>query len=321
MRFIRRNLGVLLGLTTFLLIVGFGSYELLQRQPAPPSTRSGTLAFSTNRDGNPEIYTWTVTERKATRMTNNPQQDGHPDFSPNNRLLAYSAWTDGEADIIIADAVNGAGGPIATLAGSETEPDWYPDSASLVYVSDVGETPSLYWIERETRIVRRLTGDEGADSSPSWSPDGKRIVFASNRGGTNDIYMLDVASCQPPVEGSPENTPETCAITPLVADDAQNTQPAWSPTRDAIVFVSNREGESALYTVNTRGRRLNRLTEGAQNSDPAWSPEGGRVSFTTVLPSGETAVQVLDINRREIEAITNAGETASQSAWRPEETS
>ncbi len=318
MRFVQRNLGVLLSVIVFLLIVGFGTYELFQRRPAPPSTRSGTLAFRTNRDANFEIYTWTVTERKAARLTNNPEEDLNPAFSPDGRLVAYESWQNEQSEIIVADAVNGVGGPITRNEAVNTEPDWHPAGGRLAYVSDIGETPSIYLINQSGDNIRRLTGDEGPDSSPSWAPTGRQLVFASNRTGTNDLFILDLESCQPPADDAPENTPETCDITPLVVDAANNTHPDWSPDGTRIAFTSTREGVEAIYTVNTNGNRMRRVMEGIIGTEPAWSQEGGRIAYTSPLPGGETAVQVYDLNRQTTEAITGAGETASQSTWQPD---
>lgn len=318
MRFLRRNLGLLLSVSAFLLIVGFGTYELLQRRPERPDTLSGTLAFRTNRDANFEIYTWTVTERKATRLTSNPDDDRNPDFSWDGRLVAYESWQGGQADIIVADAVNGGGGPLTRTDALDTEPDWHPAGGQLAYVSDRGGTPSIYWSNQRGDQIRRLTGDEGVDSSPSWSPDGQRLVFASDRGGTNDLYILDFAGCQPPAADAPPNTPETCPITPLVVDGAQNTEPDWSRDGQRVAFTSTREGAPAIYMVNPDGNRLRRVIADITASEPAWSQEGGRIAYTTTLPSGETAVQVYDLARRQTENITGAGEVASQGTWRPE---
>ncbi|MEO0560514.1 MAG: hypothetical protein AAF125_00270 [Chloroflexota bacterium] len=316
MRFIAKNWGLLLGLIVFILVVGFGTSSLLQQRPQRPDTVSGTIAFRTNRDGNFEIYSWAVNDRKADRITINDGEDANPSYNNDGSLLAFESWSNEQPDIIVADAVNGVGNPITTDLAWDTEPDWSPDSARLVFVSDRGETESLYLVNRDSTGLIRVTGDEGRDTSPAWSPDGTTIVFVSNRGGTNGIYSLAVNSCVPPAEGSPPLTPQTCTITPIIVDGADNTYPDWSPDGERIAFASTRDGGQAIYALRLRNNRVDQLTQGPLDSHPAYSPEGGRIVYTDGA-SGNDELFVYDIVRRETEQITNNRESDGHGVWRP----
>jgi Tol biopolymer transport system component len=56
--------------------------------------------------------------------------------------------------------------------------------------------------------------------------------------------------------------------------------PAWSPDGRTITFESNREGTSAVYTVEVETRAVRRLTPAdAEAFQPAWSPDGSRIVF------------------------------------------
>jgi Tol biopolymer transport system component len=314
MRFIRRNWGLLLGLTLFLTVVIFGSIELIQnRDNQRPVTFSGTLAFQTDRDGNPEIYTWEITERKANRITNNGVVDANPAYSPDGRFIAFNTASDGQQDIFVGDAVTGVGTLVTNNPANDTYPVWSADGQRIAFVSDRGDTPSIFVMDRGGSNVIRVTGDEGVDSSPSWSGTADELVFSSDRSGTRDLYRLDVASCQPAEDGAVS----VCTITSLTADAFNNFDPHFSPDGQQVAFVSDREGGQSLYLMSVRNNRITRLTEGTVDSNPKWSGEGGRLVFTSER-DGNREIYIMDVARKQIERVTNNPAVDAQGAWRPE---
>jgi TolB protein len=133
----------------------------------------------------------------------------------------------------------------------------------------------------------------------SWSPDGQQFVFASNVDGDYDLYLVQV------IGGNPSA---------LTNNDAEDRNPAWSPTSNVIVFASDQASPSELeiWQINTNGQNLKRLTE-AENSSfaPAWSPDGESIVFLsnrrqntdvfvmTADGTGERALIVRDVPREE----------------------
>jgi dipeptidyl aminopeptidase/acylaminoacyl peptidase len=94
--------------------------------------------------------------------------------------------------------------------------------------------------------------------TPVVSPDGTRVVYtvrstdmAKNKGHT-DIYLVDL--------GAPGAAPQR-----LTADAASSTDPEWSPSGDAIYFLSTRSGSSQVWRMPApRGER----TAGVPSADP-----------------------------------------------------
>ena len=51
-------------------------------------------------------------------------------------------------------------------------------------------------------------------------------------------------------------------------------------TEPRILFVSNRDGNDEIYSMNTDGTNVNRLTNNvARDTRPLWSPDGQFVLF------------------------------------------
>ncbi|MBN1562453.1 MAG: PD40 domain-containing protein [Anaerolineae bacterium] len=149
----------------------------------------------------------------------------------------------------------------------------------------------------EIRVLTSLQSPSIEDVS--WSPDGGQLVFASNHDGDYDLYLIQLAGGNP---------------TALTNNDADDHDPAWSPTDNVIVFASDQATPSELeiWRITTSGQNLERLTE-AENSSfsPAWSPDGEWIVFLsdrrqntdvfvmTADGTGERALIVRDVSREE----------------------
>lgn len=102
-----------------------------------------------------------------------------------------------------------------------------------------------------------FTTDEGTWISLDVSPDGKTVIFDL----LGDLYVL-------PIGGG-----EAKRITSGMAWDCM---PRWSPDGKVIAFISDRNGNDNLWTVNPDGTGLKIVTKETDFtlSSPAWTPDG-----------------------------------------------
>jgi Tol biopolymer transport system component len=102
----------------------------------------------------------------------------------------------------------------------------------------------------------------------SWSPDSERLVVSVNNGEEGDIYSLYIIDLT------------VNSLTRLTTTDI-NSQPAWSPVSDLIVYSKYRPDVqgSSLYMTNSVGACEVGIPETAGAHSPSWSPDGTEIAF------------------------------------------
>jgi TolB protein len=190
-------------------------------------------------------------------LTANKAVNLEPRWSPDGRRLAFVS-TEGTRHFVlhVADVNNGR---IATSRvvvpdqKSETpryyyspfdhaiNPTWSRDGKDLVFVSNHEIGHGTGDIVRKSvdgndrpRVVQRE--ETSWKVRPDVSPDGTRIVYSSYVGRQwQQLWLLPVDGGYP---------------FPLTYGDYDNTEPRWSPDGKAIAFISNRDGNTALWAVD-----------------------------------------------------------------------
>lgn len=112
------------------------------------------IAFSSNRDGNWDLFLMDANGNGQTNLTNSPAAEDDAAWSPDGRRLAFARRHDGNWDIYMMTVAR----PPATSAGN----------------------------------VIQLTTHPADDRNPTWSPDGLRLAFDSVRDGDSEIYVLTI---------------------------------------------------------------------------------------------------------------------------------
>ena len=105
-----------------------------------------------------------------------------------------------------------------------------------------------------------------------------------------------------------------------------DVEPSWSPTTDAIAFVSHPvldrdPGDADIYSVRTDGTQLTRLT-GSPEWDyaPTWSPDGSRIAYLSERVD-EREVYVMNTDGSGKTVVTEAPTNdVTEPVWSPDGT-
>jgi Tol biopolymer transport system component len=228
------------------------------------------MAFSTNRDGNTEIYSMDANGSNQVNLTNNNYYDGQTDWSPDGKKIAFVSNRDGNSEIYTMDPDGNNVQRLTVSKPVDAWPRWSPDSKKIVFNTDRDGTNEIYVMDGDGSNQQRLTTNEFPDYGARWSPDGKKIVFNSERDGNPEIYIMDA-------NGSNQKR--------LTFNSAKDYDPCLSPDGNRIAYYSNTDGNDEIYVMNLEGGNQVRLTKNKDaDQTPLWISATLKSPDTKTLP-------------------------------------
>ena len=217
-----------------------------------------------------------------------------------NGKIAFSSDIDGDADIY---TMNPDGTGLLNLTNDflnldQTEPNWSPDGAKIIFV-DGGH---LWVINADGSNATQLTftGPEGyaLNHQPDWSPDGTQIVFTTVREGDQDIYVMNADGSNQHnlfVGGEPFVNFE-----PYPPYQGDEYDASWSPDGTKILYTASRIMGTDIATVNVASASaetevlLTTAGGGINYTEAEWSPDGQLIAYVLYYVGPEMFVMNAD---------------------------
>ena len=104
------------------------------------------------------------------------------------------------------------------------------------------------------------------------------------------------------------------------SEDEQSSSTRPVPDSDQFVFVSARDGNPEIYTVNIDGTGITRLTHNVAIEEfPSWSPDGQHIAFQSNR-SGTFEIYVMNVDGSNVVQRTFAGGYSEHPTWSPDGT-
>ena len=253
------------------------------------------IAFSSDRDGNHEIYVMNADGTNQKRLTNTEADEFHSSWSPDGTKIAFdSDWFGSEIYVMNADGTNQVN--LTNHPRYDWSPSWSPDGTKIAFMSD-RDGLVIYVMNADGTNQTHLT--DGI--YPSWSPDGMRIAFTSSR-YPKEIYIM--------------NADGTNQVN-LTNNKEQDMVPSWSPDGTKIAFISYRDGNLDIYVMNADGTNQIRLTNNpASGTSPSWSPDGMKIAFVSKR-DGNLEIYVMNTDGTNQTRLTNNPADDGSPSWSP----
>jgi dipeptidyl aminopeptidase/acylaminoacyl peptidase len=246
---------------------------------APQYSPDGqTIAFSTARSGNGEVWTCRRDGSSCSALTKSGVHSGTPRFSPDGRQIAFDSRPESQSDIFVVDLASRQARRITTSPADDVVPSWSRDGRTLYFASNrtgrwevwktelAGERASqvtseggfaafeggdgLYFTKQSTPGLWRMPKGGGdatriADGPKCWGhwalgPDGVYFLDAHAPGRT-DIELL----------GFGRTAPIRVASFSMSAPCAESSL-AVSPDAREILYVAAEESADVMMAAAPR---------------------------------------------------------------------
>ena len=271
---------------------------------------SQRLVFTSNRNGQYDIYKMDPAGQNVVRLTTSPTSESEAAWSLDNKRVALvrprvnaanQTWRD--IYIVNADGSNGHWArPTAPANFELSHPSWSPDGSKLAvtmslngvyyvsrlilatgqlsaYSTGYGGLPGTWatytksgqivYLGPTRKTVNRINGDGSGNKilftstqalvQPTLSPDGTKLLFVRL---IDDLFNSEIFL----------RNLSTGTTTKLTSSPAPDMMPTWSPDGSRIAFMSGRTGIGQVWTMNTTGGSLTRITHTTTaEGSPSWS--------------------------------------------------
>jgi Tol biopolymer transport system component len=177
------------------------------------------MIYTSDKDGDIELYIMDLATGSEKRITDIPGYDGGAWFSPDGtkiiwrasrpkteqqlkeykELLAENLVAPTNMEVWVANADGSNAHQVTSFGQANWAPAFMPDNKRIIFASNHeykrGFPFNLYTINEQGGDLQKISRDNGFDAFPMFSPDGKKLVFCSNRnnGGTRDtnVFIAD----------------------------------------------------------------------------------------------------------------------------------
>jgi len=176
-------------------------------QPAwsPDGTR---IAFTSQQNGNGDLYVIGVDGQGMRRLTRHPARDEYAAWSPDGERIAFGSLRNGNFDVFIMRSDGSELQQVTSHPAVDFRPAWSPDGEWLAFSSSRADSTSMrtfnydiYVMRPDGSDVRRITYHPLLALRPSWSPEGNELVYQvggqADDGSDWEIYSVRLDGGQP----------------------------------------------------------------------------------------------------------------------------
>jgi Tol biopolymer transport system component/predicted Ser/Thr protein kinase len=232
------------------------------------SADGSTIAFSSDRGGEMNLWLLPVNEKKPRQLTRGEGGDFQPSWSPDAKSLAFFSGRSGALEIWRFDLDGGALTQLTSDDGININPFFSPDGARIAFMSDRDGRLEVWVMNADGSDPRQLTNEGVIGHFLRWSADGSHIFFRSPKARTMSVPLAG---------GDASPTAE------VVGGAHMSLSPDQSMIMDVVahrtLWVSPLDGGAR--------RRVFEFEDPESRIDyPVWSPDGRWVLFDRFVPRG-----------------------------------
>jgi TolB protein len=246
-------------------------------------------------------------------LTENLTDSFLPVWSPDGRFLAFVTETEGSLyEIYAVEIETGIVTAVTDLGWYSSMPTYAPDGSEIAFAASQDGTVlgnlDIYTINTDGSDLNQITDNEAAESEPQWSPDGSQLAYVIEfEDFRRDIWLQDLED--------PEywaNLTES-----RITGDWNEHAPRWSPDGAWLIFVTHRDTESLLATLDPIGVDYifyPNPDEVTQIANPVWSPDGTSI-LVEAEANGNSDIYLFHANSADYSRLTDDAAFDGEPVW------
>jgi len=184
------------------------------------------IAFTSTRDGQPEVYVMDADGTNAARLTNSPGLDGDPSFTADGQAVVFHSQRTGHRQVYLQPITGSVAVPLTQEPSDNSQPTMSPDGEVIAFVSNREGNNHVWLMAKDGTNQHPFTrGPQTKESAPHFLRDGALVYLVDQKEGgrtTTQVVKADLA---------------TGKVGPLAATDLLITDFAVSGVGDLLGLV------------------------------------------------------------------------------------
>jgi Tol biopolymer transport system component/PKD repeat protein len=299
------------------------------------------ITFSSDVDGDDEIFVVNSDGSGLTQLTYNTAYDWEPSISGDGSKIVFVSDVDGDYEIFVVNSdgsgltqltyntindiyptisddgskiafqgdyniflINSDGTGLTQLTGSQWdfEPFISGDKSKIAYYSLVDGDREIFVVNSDGTGLTQLTHNTESDYTPSISDDGSKIAFYSYLDGEPEIFVVNS---------------DGTGLTQLTHNTADDICPFISDDGSKIAYISRVGffGSDEIFLINSDGTGLTQLTDSsASKGVPSISGDNSKIAFSSYVGGGsELFIVIQDTTAPTGSIVINGGASSTDS--------
>jgi len=271
----------------------------------------GKIAFTTNRDGNKEIYVMDADGSNLQNISQHPAMEYGASWSPTFRYIATYSNRNFNPEIYLLDLEKDSAIRLTNDGSDDVLPAISPDGKRIAFMSDRNQkSRCVFLMKLDGSEVQALTNNDVYEESPSWSPDGTSLLFTrqikqegdSTHAANGEIFTLDLS---------------TKIAVRISHKDGYDSGAVYDPKGEKIAFYGPGEQSFDIFTMNRDGSELMNITNDTLDAySPSWSPDGKWIAYTAGAKENYE-IYIINLANGERRQLTKTSIRNEKPSWRP----
>jgi len=149
------------------------------------------IAFTSTRDGQPEIYIMDADGTSAARLTNSPGADGDASFTADGQAVVFHSLRTGHRQIFLQPITSSDAVQLTQEPADNSQPTMSPDGETIAFVSNREGNNHIWLMSKDGSSQRPVTrGSQSKEAAPRFLRDGSLAYLVEQKESGRTITQV-----------------------------------------------------------------------------------------------------------------------------------